>query len=471
MGIPNDSTGRGAGPRRQRGAVAILLAVALLALLAMAGLALDGGHLMLNKTRLQNAVDAAALSGARTLTLSYGATGAGDAARAAALATLELNATAPGNEELGTALAAAGGAGSFATVEFSSSIYGTFTTALPGDARYVRVTVAEYGLSGFFWNLLASLGNGAIGPKQVAALATAGPAPALSCDITPLMVCGDSAQVPDAGQFWGHRFGDLKVLKNTDWQGAGTGSGNYQLLDLMGGGADEIREGLAAGVARCYQPGDTVQTKTGSNAGPVRQGFNTRFGLYDGTFRSSRSSYPPDYVTRYTSHGNKGLEMAGNAQQGTEYIAYRNSPVRAEVAMVDGKPVASIVSEAGERIDGYDEWQSRSADCVTNSSGTASASGCEPDGVAERRIIKLVVADCSVGISGKTEITVLGIGCFFALQPMSSAGNDEIFGQFVRQCTSDGQGVMNPAANPYGPQVIQLYKTYIDGVGTPSNDS
>ena len=63
-------------PERQQGAVAILLTVAMVALLAMAGLALDGGHLLLNKTRLQNAVDAAALSGAKTLSQVMGATGA-----------------------------------------------------------------------------------------------------------------------------------------------------------------------------------------------------------------------------------------------------------------------------------------------------------------------------------------------------------------------------------------------------------
>src|SRR2546423_1745474 len=56
-----------ASPRSQRGAAIVLIVIALLALLLMAGLALDGGHLMLNKTRLQNAVDAAALAGAKTL--------------------------------------------------------------------------------------------------------------------------------------------------------------------------------------------------------------------------------------------------------------------------------------------------------------------------------------------------------------------------------------------------------------------
>ena len=53
-----------ATPRRQEGAVSVLMVFALAAIAMMAALALDGGHMMLNKTRLQNAVDAAALSGA-----------------------------------------------------------------------------------------------------------------------------------------------------------------------------------------------------------------------------------------------------------------------------------------------------------------------------------------------------------------------------------------------------------------------
>ena len=52
---------------RQRGIVAVVVAIGLLGLLAMVGFALDSGHLILNKSRLQNTVDAAALSAAKVL--------------------------------------------------------------------------------------------------------------------------------------------------------------------------------------------------------------------------------------------------------------------------------------------------------------------------------------------------------------------------------------------------------------------
>ena len=55
------------GPRQQRGAVLVLVAIGMLAIIGMAGLALQSGHLFVNKTQLQNALDAAALSAAKKL--------------------------------------------------------------------------------------------------------------------------------------------------------------------------------------------------------------------------------------------------------------------------------------------------------------------------------------------------------------------------------------------------------------------
>lgn len=53
--------------RRQRGAIAIMVAVSMLVLLAVVGLAIDGGLAYLVKARLNAAVDSAALAGARAV--------------------------------------------------------------------------------------------------------------------------------------------------------------------------------------------------------------------------------------------------------------------------------------------------------------------------------------------------------------------------------------------------------------------
>lgn len=447
-------------PGRQRGAVAILLTFALIALLVMAGVALEGGHITLNKARLQNAVDAAALSGAKTLGQAYGAIGADAAARDAALLTLRLNAEADGNGELATAISSVKGAGNFAVVEFSSNLYGPYGSSLPNNSRYVRVTVERYGLVGFFWDAISKidkdvLGGDGLPEKRVAAVAVAGPSPSQPCDLTPLMVCGDVSKPPSSGSFWGHEFGDLKVLKSTAWRGSGIGPGNYQLLDLLGTGGDGVRHGLAGGVTKCYSKGDEVLTKPGGTKGPVEDGFDTRFGFYGGNLTSSM--YPPDLVVSYTTKANKGLELSGDEKKGTEHISFDGSPVDSDVH-------GNITNSKGAPIDGYNEWKERTAECIVGS-----GVGCKSGGVAERRIMKIVVGDCTEDAEGKKPINMLGVACFFALQPLSESGSDEIFGQFVRECSADGYPGSAPSAD-VGPQIIQLYKSYI-GTGVPYEDS
>ncbi|MNH48062.1 hypothetical protein D3C79_1116200 [compost metagenome] len=57
------------------------------------------------------------------------------------------------------------------------------------------------------------------------------------------------------------------------------------------------------------------------------------------------------------------------------------------------------------------------------------------------------------------------------MQPADNSGADsQIFGQFVKQC--EGDGVPGPTPqDDAGPQIIQLYKTFLTGSGTPSKDS
>ncbi|MFZ2406414.1 MAG: Tad domain-containing protein, partial [Methylobacter sp.] len=115
----------------QRGAILPLVALGMGALLAMAGLALDMGHGYLNKTRLQNALDAAALSGAKTLDETTDTAKATTAAQTA----FTMNANDAGNTELQDI--AIGNV----TVEFSSTL-NLFEDGLGGaNPRFVRVGV------------------------------------------------------------------------------------------------------------------------------------------------------------------------------------------------------------------------------------------------------------------------------------------------------------------------------------------
>ena len=467
--IPRTPRCHHALPQRQRGAVLVLIVIALVSILMMAALALDGSHMLVNKTRLQNSVDAAALSGARTLSeLSGGNMDvAADAARTEALRVLDLNAAAPGNGELA-------GVSGLALVQFADSVYGPFDSLASADARYVRVTVADMPLAGFFWGVLQAFGNDI--EKAVAAIATAGPSPTNPCDLAPVMVCGQS--VP--GTFFGFTFGQLQVLKSASHQNAGIGPGNFQLLDF-GSGGKTVRELMAGGGAICPEVGDNVQTKPGSTVGPALQGLDMRFGEQSGG-NLDASQYPPDLVTTYNKVSNKGalsLNSGGSIVYGATSNGSGgggngngnggggngngggNTGSGGEAVSADSG--GYITTASGVDVFDYNDWRQDTADCLTG------GGGCQDSGVAERRILRVVIGQCSGTDSGTSQIPVLGFGCYFVLQPTGNGNNANIFGQFVRECASDGVPGPDPSGS-YGPQIIQLYKTYLDS-GDPSTDS
>lgn len=432
----------------------VLIVIALASILLMGALALDGGHMLLNKTRLQNAVDAAALSGAKTLQQVTGSGNAYIPTQTAALNTLRINADAEGNAELAAAVAKAGGVGNFAVVELADSVYGPFSSPGPADARFVRVRVwgdgLKYDLTGFLWNLAKSFSAGALGDKAVTAIATAGLAPtAVECKIEPIMVCGDTSQPPDPNDpdspYWGYGVGDLEVLKSAAGN-APMAEGNFQLLRLDGAsGADDLRTALAGGIDQCIKRGDEVPTEPGNTVGPVAQGLNTRFGEYNGPGMNA-TTYPPDWV----------IEV--NDQR----LTYNDSTTPPQVEY-DGQPVTSsggdLMTANGPLYD-LNDWGDDSAACLPD--------GCQP-GLYGRRMLNIVIGDCTNLSGGQIDVPVLGVGCFYLLQTVAQSGVEaQIFGQFDKECEGDGYVGSGPSNNTTIPV---LYKTYFSGVSTPSPDS
>lgn len=425
----------------------VLIVIAMAAILLMAALALDGGHMLLNKTRLQNAVDAAALSGAKTLQQVVGSGNASTVTRDAALNTLSLNANAVGNGELSAGITGSGGVGAFAIVELASSVYGPFSFPGPVNATYVRVTVPDYPLAGFFWNLAQFFSAGNLGDKAVAAIATAGPSPSTNpCRIEPIMVCGDPAQYdPASGNFWGYGFGEPVVLKGAASSDPAIGPGNFQLLRLDDAtGANDLRDALAGGIDKCNVVGDEADTEPGNKTGPVAQGLNTRLGEYAGGMSSA--DYPPDWVTDFTS-------PRTTYNDSTSEVEYNGEVVNSN----DG----NLFTSSAELFD-YNNWLEASTACAVSGN-------CQ--GAYERRMLTLVMGNCDGKSGGATSVPVLGFGCFYLLQTVKQVGTEaHVFGQFINECEGDGYAGATPA-DDVGPQIIQLYKTYINGVSTPSPDS
>ena len=125
--------GRGNG--HQGGVVLIMVALSLAILVAISGLALDGAHTMISKTRLQNAVDASALSAAKTLDQTRGDTVLSELE---ALATFSDNASDLGNGEVRASYDADE---LNLAVEFSNTLIPFVSGTAP--ALYVRVTATN----------------------------------------------------------------------------------------------------------------------------------------------------------------------------------------------------------------------------------------------------------------------------------------------------------------------------------------
>lgn len=396
-----------ASARRQRGVVLPLVAIGLLAMLAVAGLALDASHALANKARLQNTVDAAALAAAKV----YDETADVVAGNAAALALFGQNADGAGNRELN---AAYDGGEVSVVLQWSETLNPFVST---GVGPYVRVIATGLDID---TTLASVVGITEIG---LSATAVAGPSPSINnaCNIAPLVVC---AQDPDDSDLFGFEPNKLEVLKSSSGGTEEIGPGNYQLIRLDCPGGDCVRENLAGSWDGCVTEGGTVETEPGNTVGPSVQGLNTRFNDYSGGGMNAET-YPPDVIIQQPQPPLQYDEENDTVTQG-----------------------GSVVDET--TIDyGWADYQ---ADIAADRLDLP-----PPTGVFERRVVAIPVARCDGGATGQATLDVVGFGCYFLLQEVKQKGNEaEIYGQFIEGCRAGGAPGPNPGDGP-GPYVIQLY--------------
>ncbi|HXR92678.1 MAG TPA: pilus assembly protein TadG-related protein [Steroidobacteraceae bacterium] len=410
---------RPAPPRAQRGISLVLITIAITALILMSGLALDISHMMINKTRLQDTVDAAALAAANTLN----STSNTNLATASALAAMGLNASAAGNQELGASYTAGN---ITVTVEYSSALP-PFT---PGTApaQYVRVKAAGFSVPAWLVRLAG------ITQLSVSASAVAGASPTVNtaCNLAPMLVCGTTPS--PAGTIWGFQPDAPQVLKSAAPGSSQLGPGNFQLVQLGGPGGNDLKSNMAGGYQACETVGnsDAVQTQTGNLVGPSSQGLDTRFGQYKGGL--TESQYPPDVLTTGQSP-ELSLDKNGN--------------------IVGGSPATVIdASNINQLLYSYKQYTQDEGDPTKYQYQPVSSGG---PGAFNRRVLSVVVGDCSGKVNGTSSIPIIGFACFFLLQPDSGGGNiDFIYGQFEGNCDVNGDPGPAPVTGP-GPYIIELY--------------
>jgi len=406
----------------------VFIVVSMLALLLMVGLALDVGHATLNKSRLQNATDAAALAAAKMI----------DSTRSTVIATTEAlaafgaNANSSGDQEL--AAAYANGAGTVSvTVQYSATV-APFVPGAP-NGPYVRVLVSGFTRPTWF---VAIAG---INQMTVSATAVAGPSPTVNnaCNIAPMMVCGDPTQGPpqNPNGLWGYTPDQPVVLKQAAPGGSGIGPGNFQLIQLGGSGANIVRQNLAGGYSGCLTQGNSIQTEPGNAAGPTVQGLDTRFGDYKGPMGGTETQYPPDVIT---TQPNPQLTVTTNPD-GT-FSIYSGS------TLITPSDIGTVFNYD----QGSNNYQQRMS--TQNFDNALPPAGY---GTPGRRILAVPVGACNGNSGGSTTLPLLGFACFFLMQePVQQGNTDYVIGQFIGNCDVNGTPGPQPATGP-APHIIELY--------------
>ncbi|PMM20457.1 hypothetical protein BCT04_13450 [Vibrio breoganii] len=274
------------GRHKQSGLVVILFTIALTVLLGFAALAIDVNHVVLNKSRIQNGVDAAALAGAVVADT-------GEATQSqiasAVLETIKNYSSLDGNSDITVDQDVSFGEGSLSLklsdkatlkIQFSND-----PTSFPGvvgsnDDTYVRVEVTDVALESF---LIGILGIG----KSVSASAVAGPSSSVeqTCNLVPMAACAVDG---DDSKNGGYTVGQEQELKSTQWkEGDIESPGNFGLLDFLDNHS-VLRDHLAGGYKGCVTIGERIGVKPGGSVGNVAKGLNTRFN------DDSSEEYPSD---------------------------------------------------------------------------------------------------------------------------------------------------------------------------------
>lgn len=249
----------------------LLTMVFLIGLIGAIALATDSGHLVINKTRLQNALDSTALSAAITLNEKGGDAAAEAAAILAGTATFAEFIDKTGNSELES---------------YYEDLQFDFANDLVNWTRGANNSLVRASATVDVNPILAQIYEAMRQPRQIAASSTAGAA-SQTCQLVPLVICPDEEPAPpgplcDASGCNGVPFyericlkGGTKAKKTGACSFPDLPTGNFGLLrfDGMAGGAD-IRDLLAGTVDVCT---NTATWENGNKVGPVSQGIGDRF--------------------------------------------------------------------------------------------------------------------------------------------------------------------------------------------------
>ena len=378
------------GREAERGSVTAVTALGMLAFLLAVGLCVDISHFYVAKAELQNGADAAALAGASALNSEPG--GITEATNRAV--------TVMNNYELNNQGLTIGED----DVTFAVNFEGPYmdaeaAQAVAGDIRFVQVEVPPKPIGAVFAGL-AMNDEGPIADDpgrsrktaNISASAIAGMSmpPNVFCDWIPLSVLDDPA-APTLVR------GEMYIIRGGPH--TSVAPGNRQVLAIGGTGASVVRENLARGIRECAEPGSVYvrDTKPGVNAGPVRDGLNTRFGDY--TSGLDWRDYPPDV----------------NVKENITWEQYRNA------------------------TPGSADWESPAG----------------MTGVAMRRVVVLPIISTAEFDPGRDTVKFWKFVAFFLRKKLDGGSGGDIEAEYIGERFVFGNGGYNPSGGPVTPELAQ----------------
>jgi hypothetical protein len=389
-------------PKRQRGAVIVLVAITGAVLIGFLGMVIDLGRLFVTKTELQNAMDACALAAAGELR-------PGLADPQAVVRAVNAGMTAGNRNRVGFQAAAAGITP--ADLWFSDRLSDNSSTfpfgylgsgaANPATARYAMCARAEGGIPTWFMQVLKGFLGQPPAAGSVSALATATLSSSQTNCAIPIGLCKLDA-APASDPFAGLTVGQWITSKLSE---SATGSFDWIDFSPPQGGASELSD-LIKATGSCNLPPLGPANCAGTPAPPgcvgaqgkvesLDKGWNTRFGLYKGS--DSLSNATPDFSGyAYTP---ASWPSKFNATGGTSGLTPNFQSAR-----------ASHLPYQDDLGGGY--HNSSSNDLATRG--------------ADRRLGTVPVVDCTSwkGTSPQT-VPVLGYACVLMLHPMTKVDKKE----------------------------------------------
>jgi hypothetical protein len=420
------------GRTAQRGAVAVLVGLALAVLVGFAGLALDLGHLYVTKTELQDAADACALAASRELTCDTGAGPCGSSyledAENAGLAVGTRNKAG----FQGSAVSIAREDVRFSTTFTPNSNYLSRADGADPASKYVMCITRRTGIAPWFMQVLG------FGPQAVGAFAVATLSPAQTNCAMPIGVCMPSTGTP-SNPFAGLQVGQWLTSKLTS-----SATGSFSWIDFTpttGGGAREIAD-MIRGSGACSLPPPPTPVGQQGNITSLGMAWNTRFGLYKGS--ESITTATPDftgYAYTPTSWPEKSDAYSGTSTTGApNFLASRaaHAPYQGPASGLD----------------------------ISNSFRNSTSTDLATYG-ADRRLAVVPIVDCSAWASSNPQQQpVLGYACVLLLHPMDKdngpGATDEVWLEYRGQandptspCATAG-GVGGPGSvGPLVPALVQ----------------